>query len=170
MRLLATTTLLLACYSHIAWGQTPAPSIEQAIQNQAPAKVPSGAPNVQNQAAGIDFTARRVQALSDELKSPFCPGKTLTTCTSYQAFELRRELRDMINSGMTDAQIVVLLKTRHGEEISNPKQPWYTFFVPFLPFIVLAGLIFWIVQRWRRPEGEIEETPTLETSNILQGT
>lgn len=98
--------------------------------------------------------ARRVKHLSDELKSPFCPGKTLLTCTSGQAYELRVEIRDMVMAGMTDQAIIEDLKQRYGEEVSNPPQPWYTFFVPFLPFLVGAGLVFWVFRRWRRgPDG-----------------
>ena len=117
-----------------------------------PAPAPNASPTEGTAAAtgtGLDPTMKRVRQMADELRSPFCPGKTLMTCTSYQAFELRREIETMVRSGMSDDQILKQLKTIHGDDISNPKQPWYTFFVPFLPFIVLAGLIFWIVRRWR---------------------
>ena len=117
-----------------------------------PVPAPNASPTEGTAAAtgtGLDPTMKRVRQMADELRSPFCPGKTLMTCTSYQAFELRREIETMVRSGMSDDQILKQLKTIHGDDISNPKQPWYTFFVPFLPFIVLAGLIFWIVRRWR---------------------
>ena len=106
--------------------------------------------------SGLDPTMKRVRQMADELRSPFCPGKTLMTCTSYQAFELRREIETMVRAGLSDEEILKRLKTVHGDDISNPKQPWYTFFVPFLPFIVLAGLIFWIVRRWRTRGTESE--------------
>ncbi len=126
----------------------------------APAQTPEAQPpevaGAEVSGTKLDPTMRRVRQLSDELKSPFCPGKTLMTCTSYKAFELRREIEDMVRSGMTDAQIISQLETRHGNDISNPKQPWYTFFVPFLPFIVLAGLIFWIVRRWQSRDEAVE--------------
>jgi cytochrome c-type biogenesis protein CcmH/NrfF len=121
----------------------------------------------------LDPVTRRVRQMSDELRSPFCPGKTIMTCTSYQAFELRREIEAMVRSGMTDAEILKKLKTVHGDDISNPKQPWYTFFVPFLPFIVLGGLIFWIVRRWRTRGQEtelggadLESHPTYDTQPV----
>ncbi len=93
---------------------------------------------------------RRVRRLSDELHSPFCPGKTLMTCTSYQAFELRKEMLRMVQEGKSDGEIVELLKTRYGAQVANPPQPWYTALVPFLPYIFLAAVIFYVFRRWRR--------------------
>ena len=133
-----------------------APGIAQVPTNptptvEAPKQGGTGTPT-----SGLDPTMKRVRQMADELRSPFCPGKTLMTCTSYQAFELRREIETMVRAGMSDEEILKQLKTVHGDDISNPKQPWYTFFVPFLPFIVLAGLIFWIVRRWRTRGTESE--------------
>ena len=62
---------------------------------------------------------------------------------------LRFEVTDT-GRGMTEAEIVAALEDKHGDEITNPRQPWYTFFVPFLPFLCLGLLIFWVVSRWRR--------------------
>jgi len=63
-------------------------------------------------------------------------------------------METMVRSGKTNKEIIVELKKKYGDEVSNPQQPWYTFFVPFLPFIVLAGLLFWVVRRWRRGDQE----------------
>ena len=98
---------------------------------------------------GPDPIARRVKQLADELRSPFCPGKTLMTCTSSQAYDLRRDMEAMAREGKSNKEIIIELKRKYGDEVSNPSQPWYTFFVPFLPFIVLGGLLFWVVRRWR---------------------
>lgn len=103
---------------------------------------------------------RRVRKLSDELKSPYCPGKTLMTCTSYQAFELRREMADMVRSGQTDAQIIATLNDRFDNKVSNPPQPWYTFIVPFLPYVLGAILILIVLRRWvRKDGGQAEDAP-----------
>lgn len=95
---------------------------------------------------------RRIRKLSDELKSPFCPGKTLMTCTSYQAFELRREMAEMVREGKDDAEIIAILNDRFDNKVSNPPQPWYTFIVPFLPYVLGAILIFVVVRRWVRKD------------------
>ena len=107
----------------------------------------------------LDPIAKKVSRMADELRSPFCPGKSISNCTSYQAFELRKTIYDMFKSGMTEPEIVAALEDKHGAEISNPVQPWYTFFVPFLPFLCFGLLIFWVVSRWRRAdESSLNET------------
>ena len=97
---------------------------------------------------------RRVRKLSDELKSPYCPGKTLMTCTSYQAFELRGEMKQMVRSGRSDAEIIALLNDRFDNDVSNPPQPWYTIVVPFLPYVLGALLIVIVLRRWARKEDD----------------
>jgi len=125
----------------------------------APA-VAEGAPV--NTGSGVDEVGRRTRRLADELKSPFCPGKTLMTCTSYQAFELRRELRAMIEQGMSDDAIIVALVERHGNEIHNPPQPWYTVLVPLLPFLVLGVLLFWIFRKWKERDADRATTDDVD--------
>jgi len=109
---------------------------------------------------GLDPVARRVSRLANELHSPFCPGKTLLTCTSYQAIEVRREIRDLAADGKNDTQIIDILQAKYGDrfkdgrQMSNPVQPWYTIIVPFLPFVLLAFLLLWVFRRWRKPTTE----------------
>lgn len=94
--------------------------------------------------------SKRVNRLSDELKSPFCPGKTLLTCTSYQAFALRKEMTEMILAGKSDAEILAALRDSFGEILENPPQPWYTILVPVMPFILGALIAAWMFSRWLR--------------------
>ena len=78
------------------------------------------------------------------------------TCTSSQAYDLRKDMEAMAREGKSNQEIIAELKIKYGNDVSNPSQPWYTFFVPFLPFIVLGGLLFWVVRRWRN-RGEEQE-------------
>jgi formate-dependent nitrite reductase complex subunit NrfF len=111
--------------------------------------------------------SRRVNRLSDQLKSPFCPGKTLLTCTSYQAFELRKEMTNMIHDGKSDEEILAALRDSFGDELENPVQPWYTILVPIMPF-VLGGLIaIWVFSMWlkgarREEDEELTELPEVD--------
>ena len=108
----------------------------------------------------LDPVARRVSRLSNELHSPFCPGKTLLTCTSYQAVEVRREIRDLAAAGKNDDEIIQILQAKYadrfekGQQMANPVQPWYTIIVPFLPFVLLGFLLIWVFRRWRSPAPE----------------
>jgi len=111
--------------------------------------------------------SRRVNRLSDQLKSPFCPGKTLLTCTSYQAFELRKEMTNMIRDGKSDEEILAALRDSFGDELENPVQPWYTVLVPIMPFVLGALIALWVFTMWlkgaRREEDEaLEEQPEVD--------
>ena len=97
--------------------------------------------------------SKRVNRLSDELKSPFCPGKTLLNCTSYQAFALRKEMAEMILAGKSDDEILNALRESFGEILENPPQPWYTILVPVMPFILGALIAAWMFSRWLRGSG-----------------
>lgn len=103
---------------------------------------------------------RRVAALAEELKSPFCPGKTLMTCTSNQAYTLRKEMHEMVLRGLSNDEVIAELKLRYGDEVENPPQPWYTFFVPLMPY--LLGVLVVILVGWywlRRGKAEAPATP-----------
>ncbi len=107
--------------------------------------------------------SKRVNRLSDELKSPFCPGKTLLNCTSYQAFALRKEMTEMILAGKSDEEILNALRESFGEILENPPQPWYTILVPVMPFILGALIALWMFSRWLK--GSQKEDEELEESS-----
>lgn len=107
----------------------------------------------------IQAASTRANHIADELRSPFCPGKTLLTCTSGQAFATRQEIRDRLLAGESEPQIIADFKLRFGDEIENPEQPWYTILGPLTPLVMGIGLLLFITWRWRRerasqpPEG-----------------
>ena len=92
--------------------------------------------------------SKRINRLSDQLKSPFCPGKTLLTCTSSQAYDLRKEMKEMILAGKSDQEILDALRGSFGEKLENPIQPWYTILIPFLPFVFGVLIAIWIFSKW----------------------
>ena len=115
---------------------------------------PSASKRVGGESALYDQDARRAQKLADDLKSPFCPGKTLKTCTSPSAAVVRRDIQEMVRKGMSDDEIVEALKSKHDREgfsVANPEQPWLTIFVPFIPFVILTGAMLFLVRRWQKP-------------------
>ena len=103
-------TFSLVCFSlmmisAVAWSQPNTNSVD-GVQDQ---------PNNPTQGVGkpgygtntpenpvFDPNARRAQRLADDLKSPFCPGKTLKTCTSPNAAKVRRDIQEMVLQGMSD--------------------------------------------------------------------
>ena len=61
--------------------------------------------------------AFREQQMSDNLMSPFCPGRTLLACPSEEATKLRGEIREMLESGKVQREIEQTLVQRYGEDI-----------------------------------------------------
>jgi cytochrome c-type biogenesis protein CcmH/NrfF len=104
---------------------------------------------------------KRVNRLSDQLKSPFCPGKTLMTCTSFEAYRLRQEMTAMILAGKNDKQILLALRDSFGDQLENPPQPWYTVLVPILPFVFGLLVALWMFSRWMK--GSKEESAEFNT-------
>lgn len=140
----------------------PATDVDPTTPPPVAPPAPASPPLPLEEGSAVDEIGRRVRRLADELRSPFCPGKTLMTCTSYQAFELRREMREMIEQGMSDGDIIDALVLRHGEEVRNPPQPWYTILVPILPFLVLGVLLFWIFRKWKERDRKTPDAATPE--------
>ena len=93
------------------------------------------------------WATKHINYISDELKSPFCPGKTLLTCTSPNAFTLRAEMRRELLQGYKDDEILSKLRERFGQ-LENPPQPWYTILLPILPFVFGALIAIWVLSRW----------------------
>ena len=109
----------------------------------------SNDPNSTTQQVKVKADAqKRVNRLSDQLKSPFCPGKTLMTCTSFEAYRLRQEMTAMILAGKSDEQILLALRDSFGDQLENPPQPWYTVLVPVLPFVFGFLVALWMFSRW----------------------
>jgi len=55
--------------------------------------------------------------LADELMSPYCPGRTLSSCPSPQAAELVQWIAVQEASGTTREQVIEMLIERFGEDI-----------------------------------------------------
>ncbi len=84
----------------------------------------------------------------------------MLTCTSGQAYDLRQDMKTMMLEGMTDAEVIREVEQRFGQKVTNPPQPWYTFFVPFLPWMVGLSLVVWALRRWLR-RGENADAPPI---------
>jgi cytochrome c-type biogenesis protein CcmH len=71
--------------------------------------------------------------VSQEVMSPFCDGLTIHDCPSQQSEELRFEILQMAQRGMTADAIVDDLVARYGERIRGVPEPEGT------------GLVLWVL-------------------------
>jgi|GEM_PF-894554 cytochrome c-type biogenesis protein CcmH/NrfF len=61
--------------------------------------------------------------LSDEIYSPFCPGKTLSMCPSPNAAKVRRDIQRMAREGMSKDEIKQEVLNVYGEEFRIVEPP-----------------------------------------------
>ena len=77
-------------------------------------------------------------ALAHELMSPYCPGRTLSACTSDQAAELRQWILLQEAAGASEEEVVSVLEQRFGDVIrSSPEAEGWGLAAWLLPGAVL---------------------------------
>jgi cytochrome c-type biogenesis protein CcmH/NrfF len=104
-----------------------------------------------------------VQSLSQEIMSPYCPGKTLAMCPSGGAAELRRRIQDKAEHGKSKAQIKEEIIDEIGEKYRREEPP--TSDNISLAALVLLGLLFcfgavWYLARGAEDEPSDKNTPS----------
>jgi len=119
----------------------------------------------QNQTDAV--VERGAHRLFDEIMSPFCPGRTLATCPSPQAAEMRDEIKDRLRAGATDDDIWESLYAVYGDQVrSVPRASGFNLLAWALPglfFLVGAAVL---IRRMRRLHG-VESEPTGKQTESL---
>ena len=102
----------------------------------------------------------RLMNISKELRCLVCQNETLADSQADLAKDLRREVREKISQGLTDAQIKVYLTQRYGDFVLY-RPPvntttWLLWFGPFFLLVSVAIAVAFFIQRRRLV---LEETP-----------
>jgi cytochrome c-type biogenesis protein CcmH/NrfF len=94
---------------------------------------------------------RILSELSNELMSPYCPGRTIASCPSEQARKLEDQILVQAQQGKSREQIEESLVERFGPQIvgyaPQPIVLWGATVAGICGLIVLA----WVGRRWLRP-------------------
>ena len=86
----------------------------------------------------------RYEKLSKSLLCPVCQGETLYDSPSEYADDMRIVLREQIDNGMSDKQIMEYWTARFGERIdTNPQNSNYILIIFHLIFALVFGLLFY---------------------------
>ena len=116
-------TLILACVlgAGLAYGIDTEPAFDDPVLNE------------------------RYLSLTREVRCLVCQNQTIADSNAPLASDLRREIREMIAAGQTDAEIAEFLVARYGDFVlyRPPLQPstWALWGAPFL-FLGLGVVIF----------------------------
>ena len=63
-----------------------------------------------------DEVSRMTRQISQEIYSPYCPGKTLAMCPAGNALDARMEIQQFASEGLAEEEIKAIFIERYGEE------------------------------------------------------
>ncbi len=94
----------------------------------------------------------RYEHIISEVRCLKCQNQTIKDSNAFLASDLRREIRRMLDEGMTDAQIYDFLVERYGEfALYRPRASGKTLFLWIAPaFLLLGGSLLLVVVVRRR--------------------
>ena len=96
-------------------------------------------------------TDDRYRELLYELRCLVCQNQSLADSDAELAGDLRKRVRDLIDQGMSDEEIIAHLQTRYGDFISyRPPLAPRTIVLWVGPFVLLVfaiGLLLWRIRR-----------------------
>lgn len=104
---------------------------------------------------------REAYALSRDLMSPYCPGRTLADCPSPDAAALREEIRTRIGEGVPAEQVRADLERRFGSRVQGVPRGALGWSVPGL--VLLAGAVLLVIAIRRLSRPAVEDEPAIPT-------
>ena len=110
---------------------------------------------------------KRLIAISEELRCLVCQNESLAGSRADLANDLRREIRELIKAGKSDAEIMEFMTARYGDFVRYrpPVKPttWLLWGGPFVLLAVgLAALVNFLRKRNR------ETAPTLSADDLAR--
>lgn len=95
---------------------------------------------------------KEARKIFNEIMSPYCPGKTLSNCTSSQAELLRARIREQLANGVDRSEIIAGLVEQYGDGIlAAPPNKGFARLVWLMPGVALAiGLVIVVAYLRRR--------------------
>ncbi len=91
-----------------------------------------------------------LQSLSNDLMSPYCPGRTIASCPSPQARQLEDHILAEAEAGKSRDQIETALVARFGDEIIGYAPPPLLLYGGGLIGVVALVLVVMMGRRWAR--------------------
>lgn len=101
---------------------------------------------------------RRLQVLAKELRCLVCQNESLADSQADLANDLRREVRDLMRAGKSDAEIKTFLVARYGDFVLyRPPVKSTTYLLWVGPFVLLLGAMAVLVVLLRRRRRLVRE-------------
>jgi cytochrome c-type biogenesis protein CcmH len=105
---------------------------------------------------------QRLVTIAEELRCLVCQNESLAGSRADLAQDLRREVRTLIKSGKSDAEIKEFLVTRYGDFVlyRPPVKP-VTWLLWFGPLLLLLGAAWILINNVRRSQNQ-RDLPKLD--------
>ena len=121
-------------------------------------------------AADVDLDTR-VHALSEQLRCLVCQNQTLADSNADLAVDLRRQIREQLRAGATEAAVKDYLVRRYGDFVlyRPPVKP-LTYLLWFGPALLLMAVVFGIVssrKQQKAPPAEIDADAQARLAALL---
>jgi cytochrome c-type biogenesis protein CcmH/NrfF len=112
--------------------------------------------------------------IAHELFSPFCPGRTLASCPSDKANELRLWILLQESAGASQEEVEAELVARFGESILPAPPPRDVtalagYAVPILAIVAGAPLLFWFLRRMTTAPAAADVTSPAPVAAAVSG-
>ena len=111
-----------------------------------------------------------LQDLSNELMSPYCPGRTIAACPSPNARKLEDHILAEAKSGKTREEIEQQLVGRFGEEIVGYTAPSSVLYGSLIVGLLALGGLGWAGRKWVRGAGAGPREATASGGAAKSGT
>ena len=108
----------------------------------------------------------RLVVIAEELRCLVCQNESLASSHAELAEDLRREVRTLIRSGKTDAEVKTFLVDRYGDFVLyRPEVKPLTWALWFGPFVLLLLALFVLLRYLRRRREKVPATPVLSEAD-----
>jgi cytochrome c-type biogenesis protein CcmH len=118
------------------------------------------------QPIGDPLVEARVQRLGNDLRCLTCMGQSIADSHSGFAVDMRREIREMIVAGKSDAQIMDFMVQRYGDFVLyKPPVKYTTWLLWGGPFVLLVLAVFALIRKLKRRAKEMVVVPLNESEH-----
>jgi cytochrome c-type biogenesis protein CcmH/NrfF len=98
--------------------------------------------------------------IAAEMPSPYCPGRSISSCPTEAARELEDDILDLAKEGKDREQIELVLVARFGEEKMGKAHENEVLVGVIVGAVLALGVILYTARKWLRPASVAVSTAT----------